>query len=195
LQRRYWRHGYEEQTAGNGRGQVLTGKLSSAFIVRRIVLGCLSRGEGTRGGIRCAMSRGEREREGGREGGRREREGEGGEGRGGKRVVGGETSEGFRGMERVYDLQRVERHETLPSRFQHVIFLADGRPKEGFPLNTLRLFRCPLTYVVLKRVLLPGFACLFRTYSASFSHRTSKLPFPATRDLLPTYFLVVDLGR
>lgn len=96
MQRRYWRHGDEEQTAGYGRAQVLTGKLSSAFIVRRIVLGCLSRGEGTRGGLRCAMSRGGQEGE--EEGGRREREEVGGEerkGKGGKRVVPDETSEGF----------------------------------------------------------------------------------------------------
>jgi len=71
------------------------------------------------------MSRGKQEGKG--EGGWRERE-EGGEGKGGKRVVRGEPSEGFRGME-VHagdDLQRVERHRTLPSRFQLVIFLADA---------------------------------------------------------------------
>jgi hypothetical protein len=61
---------------------VLTGKLSSAFIVRRIVLGCLSRGEGTRGGLRCAMSRGEQGGEGVRSEGGRGRRSEGREGRG-----------------------------------------------------------------------------------------------------------------
>ena len=42
---------------------VLTGNVSKACIVKRNVLGCLSRDEGTRGGLHCAMSRG-----GGKEG-------------------------------------------------------------------------------------------------------------------------------
>lgn len=66
---------------------MLTGKPSSALIVRRIVLGCLSRDEGTRGGLRCAMSRGKQRGRGWEVGSRREREEEGGEERKGKRVV------------------------------------------------------------------------------------------------------------
>jgi hypothetical protein len=103
LQRRNYRHGYERIADDGGlKSQVLTGKLSKAFIVRRIVLGCLSRDEGTRGGLRCAMSRGKEKGKG--KGGRREREEEGGEeGKGmeggGGRVSPADASEGFRGME------------------------------------------------------------------------------------------------
>jgi len=63
----------------------LTGKESRAFIVRRIVLGCLSRDGGARGEVRRVMSREERREEGGRGagrgrgGGERERRARGGE--------------------------------------------------------------------------------------------------------------------
>ena len=43
---------------------ILTGKVSKACIVRRNVLGCLSRDGGARGELRCVMSR-EREETGG----------------------------------------------------------------------------------------------------------------------------------
>jgi hypothetical protein len=61
---------------------ILTGKVSRAFIVRRNVLGCLSRDGGARGELRCVMAREKRrELEGGRGKGGRERE-KGREGRG-----------------------------------------------------------------------------------------------------------------
>jgi hypothetical protein len=123
-------------------------------------------------------------------------------------VVGDETSEGFRGMESQagYDLQRVERHRTLPSRFQHVIFLADGSPQRYFPLISFRLFRCPLTFAILKRVFLPGFVCPTQVWPVRIprsvirpfptQRQCQNLPFPTpTRDHLPTYFLFVDLAN
>lgn len=73
---------------------VLTGNVSKACIVKRNVLGCLSRDEGTRGGLHCAMSRGEERREGYGE----RMEGAGGRGRGGSGGKKGE--EGERGVSR-----------------------------------------------------------------------------------------------
>jgi hypothetical protein len=104
--------------------------------VRRIVLGCLSRDEGTRVELRCAMARENQEGEGRKRpdgGGRRERrKGRGGEEgawyqRNRSRVLEG------RRMHAEHDLQ-VERHLTLSSHFQLVIFLADGTPRLNFPL-------------------------------------------------------------
>jgi hypothetical protein len=68
---------------------IQTGKVSRAFIVRRNVLGCLSRDEGARGGIRCAMV--ERGGEGGGGTG-----GTGDGGRGGKEGKEGEKSAGWK---------------------------------------------------------------------------------------------------
>lgn len=76
---------------------ILTGKVSRACIVRRNVLGCLSRDGGARGELRCVMSR-EKRRE--LEGGRGRGKGEGGGGRKGggeDRGVENEEMEGFRG--------------------------------------------------------------------------------------------------
>jgi hypothetical protein len=71
----------------------LTGKVSRALIVRRNVLGCLSRDGGARGELRCFMSR-EREGswrdrgEGTGDGGRRREGVRGRRARGGKRGPG-----------------------------------------------------------------------------------------------------------
>jgi hypothetical protein len=62
---------------------ILTGKVSRAVIVRRNVLGCLSRDGGARGELRCVMAREKRGEpgEGGEKGGRGGRKGEEGRGR------------------------------------------------------------------------------------------------------------------
>jgi len=69
---------------------ILTGKESKAFIVRRNVLGCLSRDRGARGEVSCFMSREKRREQGGRTGGRG----------GGERGVGGGRERRARGGER-----------------------------------------------------------------------------------------------
>src|SRR6266478_6021650 len=69
---------------------ILTGKESRAFIVRRNVLGCLSRDGGARGEVWCFMSREKRREQGGRTGGRG----------GGERGVGGGRERRARGGER-----------------------------------------------------------------------------------------------
>jgi hypothetical protein len=91
----------------------LTGKESRAFIVRRNVLGCLSRDGGPRGEVRSVMSKEER-REGG--GGRKEggRGAGGGEGGGEREKSAGWRTRPARVLEDNkhggYDLHRVGRH-------------------------------------------------------------------------------------
>lgn len=99
LQRRNCGRKSEEQVGT--KISIHTGKVSRAFIVRRIVLGCLSRDGGARRGIRCAMVEGGGEGAGGAGGmgGKgREREGEKG-GRERAKSAGWKTrtGRGFRG--------------------------------------------------------------------------------------------------
>lgn len=127
---------------------ILTGKESRAFIVRRIVFGCLSRDGGPRGEVRRVISREQWERSAqGR--GRGEGKGKEGEEGGGREEHGveNEDREGFRGYNRhaKHDLHRGPASLSLLA-----LCLSTSPPIQLlqliFPLNTLRFFRPSRTF-------------------------------------------------
>ena len=146
---------------------ILTGKESRAFIVRRIVLGCLSPDGGARGEVRRIMLREKRRAQGGTRGGRTGRTGGGREGEEGGGEEGRERRVRVENKDRRvlednrqagYDLHRVERHQTKSSHSLLVNFLSIESFQAILPLNAPPIFSLSTHFCDTKKVVLAGFS-------------------------------------